>query len=119
MISSRVVLCYKSSLKKKLYCIKLLRVGICLLQGHRRAISINVPAIIEGCFQGYRLGHAGLRCVTEWFFSNYPQKLENVGLSVINGKGASRIGEGNMRSFFQILKQVFRWNIEYSEEWKI
>lgn len=57
--------------------------------------------------------------MTEWFFSNYSQKLENVGLSVINGKGASRIGEGNMRSFFQIEKQVFRWNIEYSEEWKI
>lgn len=78
-----------------------------------------MPTIIEGCFQGYRSGHAELRCVTEWFFSNYPQKLENVGLSVINGKGASRIGEGNMRSFFQIEKQVFRWNIEYSEEWKI
>lgn len=34
-------------------------------------------------------------------------------------KGESRTGEGNMRSFFQIEKQVFGWNIEYSEEWKI
>lgn len=92
---------------------------MCSLQGHRRTISINGPAIIEGHFHGYRSGHAGLRCVTECLCYDYSQKLENVCLGVITGKGESRTGEGNMRSFFQIEKQVFGWNIEYSEEWKI
>lgn len=49
---------------------------MCLLWGHRRAISINVPAIIEGCFQDFRSGLAELICVTEWFSAHYHQKLE-------------------------------------------
>lgn len=109
VLSSRAVLCYQSTFKgvNNLYFIKLLRFGNCLLQGHRRAININVPSVIGGCFQDYRSGQAGLICVTEWFSADYPQKLKTADLGFITEKGASRIEESNTRSCFQFEKQVF------------